>query len=275
MQNVTITFIGAGNMAHSLIGGLIADGFPADHLWSTNPEPEALQDLRAKFAIHTTQDNQFGARAADVIVFAVKPQILKAVASELAAAIQEKKPLVISIAAGVREIDLRRWLGEKTAIVRCMPNTPALIRSGATALYANSQVSLEQKNLAESIMRAVGLTLWVTNEQQLDIVTALSGSGPAYFFRVMEALEQAAEELGLPQQAAHLLTLQTALGAARMALESREAIAELRKRVTSPGGTTEAGLQVLNTNSVDKLFADVLKAAQQRSIELAELFGAN
>lgn len=273
MQNPIITFIGAGNMAHSLIGGLITNGYAPANIWATCPEPEPLQDLKTKFSIHTSTDNPVGAKVANIIVLAVKPQILKIVATELAAIIKEKQPLVISIAAGVREIDIRRWLGDKTAIVRCMPNTPALVKSGASGLYANPNVSSEQKNLAESIMRAVGIVVWLDNEQQLDTVTALSGSGPAYFFKIIEALEQAAEELGLSPEAAHLLTLQTALGAAHMALESNESAAELRKRVTSPGGTTECALQILEAGKLNELLKNTLYAAQQRSIELAELFG--
>jgi pyrroline-5-carboxylate reductase len=273
MQNNIITFIGAGNMAHSLIGGLIADGYSAAQLWATCPEAEMLQALRAQFAIHTTQNNAEGAQAADVVVFAVKPQVLKAVASEIASVIKTKNPLIVSIAAGVRENDIQRWLGGDIAIVRCMPNTPALLKCGATGLYANTFVSAEQKDLAESILRAVGMTVWLTAENQLDAVTALSGSGPAYFFRLMETLIQGAEELGLPRETATLLTLQTALGAARMALESNEPVTELRKRVTSPGGTTERALQVLEEGNLIKLFADVLRAAQQRSIELGEVFG--
>jgi len=157
-------------------------------------------------------------------------------------------------------------------VVRTMPNTPALVQTGATALYANPRVTEDQHDMAESIMRAVGLTLWVDDEALLDAVTALSGSGPAYFFRIMEALEAAGVELGLSREAAHLLTLQTALGAAKMALESEEPIATLRERVTSPGGTTEQGLQVMNENNIDRLFSEVLKAARDRSAELAKIF---
>jgi pyrroline-5-carboxylate reductase len=272
MQNTTITFIGAGNMAHSLIGGLIADGYAATQLWATCPETEALQDLRVRFAIHTTPNNNEGAEQANIIVLAVKPPLLKTVATEIASIIQTKKPLVVSIAAGVREKDIQHWLGGNIAIVRCMPNTPALLSCGATALYANSFVSPEQKDLAESILRAVGMTVWLTAENQLDAVTALSGSGPAYFFRIMEALTEGAEQLGLSRETANLLTLQTALGAARMALESNETVTELRKRVTSPGGTTERALQIMEENNINKIFADVLRAGQQRAVELGELF---
>lgn len=272
-ENPAIAFIGAGHMARSLIGGLIIDGYPAERLWATNPHPQKLHDLKAKFAINTSENNTAGAAAADVVVLTVKPQNLKIVALELAPLIKTRHPLVISIAAGIRTKDLQQWIGDKTAIVRCMPNTPALVRSGATALFANAEVSTEQKNRAESIMRAVGLTIWLTEENQLDTVTALSGSGPAYFFRIIEAMEKAAIELGLSENAAHLLTLQTALGAARMALESEDSVDKLRKQVTSPGGTTESALQVLEAHNINQVFTDTIRAAQRRSIELAELFG--
>ena len=271
MQQPTTAFIGAGNMAHSLIGGLIADGFSAEKIWASNPVAELLNKLQKQFSIHTTLDNTQAVKEADVVIFAVKPQILKIVAQELAEFIQEKKPLVISIAAGVREKDLQNWLGDHIAIVRCMPNTPALVGAGASALFANMFVSVEQKSIAESILRAVGMTVWLDNEKLLDTVTALSGSGPAYFFLIMEALEIAAVKLGLPADTAHLLTLQTALGAARMALENNQSLAELRQQVTSPGGTTECGIQVLENNHIRKILTETIQAASNRSVELAEI----
>lgn len=272
MQNNIISFIGAGNMAHSLIHGLVADGFSAKNIWASNPVPAPLDDLKP-LSIHVTHDNLEAAKHADVLIFCVKPQILTTVATELAEIIQQKKPLVISIAAGVRESDLRHWLGGEAAIVRCMPNTPALVSCGATALYANPHVTVEQKNLAESILRAVGITVWLENEKLLDAVTALSGSGPAYFFLIMEALENAATELGLPRNVARLLTLQTALGSARMALESSQPLEKLRQQVTSPGGTTERALQVLEQEQLPKILANAVKAANQRADELATLLG--
>jgi pyrroline-5-carboxylate reductase len=208
-----------------------------------------------------------------VLVLAVKPQVLREVAKPLATAIQRYRPLVISVAAGVREPDLRRWLGDQVAIVRSMPNTPALVKSGATALYANPHVSDQQQQLAESILRAVGLTIWVNDENLLDSVTALSGSGPAYFFLVMEALEQAGIKLGLSEEQARLLTLETAFGAAKMALESPQSPALLRNRVTSPGGTTECALKVLQEGQLETLFVNALEAACQRARELGDLLG--
>ncbi|MEO6696395.1 MAG: pyrroline-5-carboxylate reductase [Gammaproteobacteria bacterium] len=273
MKDTSIAFIGGGNMARSLIAGLIADGYPAQNIWVADPKPEQLTELRQNFGIHTTSSNIQTIEHASVVVLAVKPQILKTVAQELASAVQKYHPLVVSIAAGIREPDLNRWLGGDVAVVRAMPNTPALVQTGATALYANAHVSHEQRNRAESILRAAGLTLWLENEAQMDAVTALSGSGPAYFFLVMEALENAAVRLGLRREEARLLTLQTALGAAKMALESNEDTATLRTRVTSKGGTTEQAVKVLQDGRLQELFDAALQAAHTRSIELAKLLG--
>jgi pyrroline-5-carboxylate reductase len=189
--------------------------------------------------------------------------------------VRQAQPLIVSIAAGVRTRNLLQWLGPDTAVVRAMPNTPALVRSGATALFPTARVSDDHRNLAESILRAVGLTLWVDREELMDAVTALSGSGPAYFFLVMEALQTAAVSAGLPRETADLLTLQTAFGAAKMALESEDDVALLRQRVTSPGGTTERALQVLEQGGLRSLFANAIEAARQRSEELAELLGGD
>lgn len=271
MKNANITFIGGGNMAASLIGGLIADHVPPSQLCVTDPNSERLAQLAAQFGVRTTTDNTACLAEADVVVLAVKPQILHAVCTALAGKLPPGV-LVISVAAGVRSAAIARWLGdEQAAVVRAMPNTPALLQSGATGLFASPGVSEEQHDLAESILRAAGLTVWLDEEAQMDTVTALSGSGPAYFFRIMEALEKAATELGLDEQTAHLLTLQTALGAAKMAIESREPVATLRERVTSPGGTTEAGLGVLAEADIDALMKQVLTAARSRAEELARL----
>ena len=272
MKN-TIVFIGGGNMARSLMGGLIADGYAPQHLWVTSPNQAKLAALQRDFSVHTSTSNLEGAQHADVLVLAVKPQILKAVALALAPMLQRRQPLIISIAAGIRTEALAHWLGNDLALVRAMPNTPALVRSSATALYANALVSETQRSQAENILRAVGLTLWLTDEAQMDAVTALSGSGPAYFFLVMEALEEAAMRLGLPRETAHLLTLETAFGAAKMALESSEDCGVLRARVTSPGGTTEQALRVLQEGRIEALFETALRAAHARSVELAALLG--
>lgn len=276
MKDTPIAFIGGGNMARSLIGGLLAGGGDPDLIWVAEPDAGQREFLRSRFGVHTGADNADIAAKAGVVVLAVKPQIIHNVTQGLATILQARQPLVISIAAGVREADLRRWLGGGSlALVRTMPNTPALVSSAATALFANEFVSEERRQLAESLLRAVGVTVWVHDENLLDTVTALSGSGPAYFFLVMEALERAALDLGLDADTARLLTLQTAFGAAKMALESAESPATLRVRVTSPGGTTERALAVLQTGEMETLFAKALEAACQRSRELGDLLGAH
>ena len=182
--------------------------------------------------------------------------------------------MALSIVAGVKCADINAWIGKHAPLVRTMPNTPALVQSGATALYANHLVSEEQKQLAESVMRAVGLTVWLEDEALMDAVTALSGSGPAYFFFVMEAMQAAGERLGLPADCARLLTLQTAFGAAKLALESSDEVSVLRQRVTSPGGTTEQALEVLRNGGLESLFREALESANKRAGELAMAFGS-
>ena len=273
MNSSSLAFIGGGNMACSLIGGLIADGWDPARIQVADTDPGQLERVASRFQVATTQDNSDAAANADTIILAVKPQAMDRVARGLASIISEQQSLVISIAAGIRETTLRHWLGESTAIVRSMPNTPALVQSGATALYANPAVSEQQRDLAESILRAVGLTIWLDDEALMDAVTALSGSGPAYFFLFMEAMQAAGQALGLPEKSARLLTMQTAFGAARMALESTEDAATLRRRVTSPGGTTEQAINSLQKNDFEQIISQALDAAAQRSRELAEEFG--
>jgi len=273
MSKATITFIGGGNMARSLVGGLIADGVSASRLRVADVNIDSLERLRAQYGVATYADNNAAVQDVQVVLLAVKPQAARAVAIELGATLERQRPLIISIVAGLRSADLARWLGYDAAIVRTMPNTPALVQSGATALHANLAVSSTQREQAESIMRAVGLTLWLDNEDQMDAVTALSGSGPAYFFLVMELMQRAGTALGLPPETARLLTLQTAFGAAKMALESPEDAATLRQRVTSPGGTTEQALKVFAERGLEQIFGDALAAATRRAQELADQLG--
>lgn len=273
MQKRNIGFIGGGNMATSLLGGLISDGFAAENIWVAEPDSARREELAARFGVHTGSDNSELVNATDVIVLAVKPQMLHQVCSEISAAVQSSRPLIVSVAAGIRAADIDRWLGGNNAIVRTMPNTPALVKSGATALYANSRVDAPQHELAEAIMRAVGLTLWVEQESQMDAVTAVSGSGPAYFFLLIELLQQSGTRLGLAEKDAHLLALQTAFGAAKMALESPDDCTQLRARVTSPGGTTERAISILEEGGIRELFDQALQGAQQRAVELADQLG--
>lgn len=264
-----LAFIGAGNMASALIHGLLTDGYPADSIIASDQLAEKRENL-AGSGIHTTDNNSQAASTADVVILAVKPQVLAVVCEEISAAVKQNKPLIISIAAGVNEASLAQWLGEKTAIVRTMPNTPAMVQTGATALHANENVSADQKDIAESIMRAVGVTRWLDKENLIDAATAISGSGPAYFFLFMEIMEKAGIELGLPDETAHLLTLQTALGAARMAMESNEIPKELRTRVTSPGGTTEAAINHMLDNQLAEIMQKAIIKARDRATELSQ-----
>ena len=275
MSEATIAFIGGGNIARSLVGGLIADGVNAQRLRVADVNTDTREWLSAHYGVATFSDNTAAVHGAQVVLLAVKPQAARAVALELGAVLERQRPLIISIVAGLRSADLARWLGYDAAIVRTMPNTPALVQAGATALHANLVVNAAQREQAESILRAVGLTLWLDNEEQMDAVTALSGSGPAYFFLVMELMQRAGTTLGLPPETARLLTLQTAFGAAKMALESPEDAATLRQRVTSPGGTTEQALKLFQERGLEQIFGDALAAAQRRAQELADQLGRN
>jgi pyrroline-5-carboxylate reductase len=273
MNTQQIGFIGGGNMASSLIGGLVSNGYPADKITVADLDAEKLTYLSKTFGINNTQDSGALAANVDILVLAVKPQHMQPVAEGAGLAIKDKKPVVVSIAAGIRVDALDRWLGGNFPIVRCMPNTPALVKTGATGLYASAQVDNSQKDQVESLLRAVGVTVWVENENELDAVTALSGSGPAYFFMMMEALEAAGIEAGLSQKTAQLLTQETALGAAKMALESSESAGVLRQRVTSPGGTTERAIGVMEELGLGDILQAAVLAAKERSIELSDELG--
>lgn len=273
MTHPTIGFIGAGNMAASLIGGLVAKGFDPQTLYAADPNTAALQTLSQQYGVVACPDNAAVVAAADVLLLAVKPQVMKAVLTELAGAVQARQPLVISIAAGISISSLCEWLGGEVPVVRCMPNTPALVQLGASGLYANDRVSAGQRDQAEAILKAVGIALWLDDETQIDAVTAVSGSGPAYFFLLMEAMAAAGEQLGLAPATARALTLQTALGAAQMAVTSDVDAAELRRRVTSPGGTTERAIAHFEQSGLRDIVTGALQAAAVRSKELSEQLG--
>lgn len=271
MENTVIGFIGGGNMAGSLIGGLIANGHPPQLIHVSEPDAGRRRHLAQHFSIQTHQDNGETVAAVDVLILAVKPQKLAEVARAIATAARRRRPLIISIAAGVRGADIARWLGDETLpLVRVMPNTPALIQAGAAGLYAGPTVDRDQRDTAEAILSAVGIACWVDDEAALDAVTAVSGSGPAYFFHMMEALQTAGVNLGLDADTARRLTLQTALGAARMALESGEDPGTLRKRVTSPGGTTERAIGTLQSGGFANTVQRAAEGAAERSRELAD-----
>lgn len=268
MHKPRIVFVGAGNMAGSLIHGLVKQSYPADSLYACDPDQSRLAVLAEQCGIHTGACADFVDKA-EVVVLAVKPQVMQSVCTELAAQLADDS-LLISIAAGVPLIKLQDWLGENRAIVRCMPNTPALVLAGATGLYANDLTSPAQKKTAEQILAAVGQTSWLRHEGEIDAVTALSGSGPAYYFLLMEAMEATAIELGLEPQVARELTLQTALGAARLAASSEVSPAGLRRQVSSPGGTTEQAIHTFDAGGFSALVQKAMHAAFQRSIELAK-----
>lgn len=275
-----ICFIGGGNMATSLIGGLIAQGHPADSIVVSDPNESQRTQLEQQFSIRTTAECGPALKDADVVVLAVKPQIMKAVALSIATEMNaagtdnnQQQSLFVSIAAGINLKSLQSWLGTTQAIVRCMPNTPSLIQRGASGLFANEYTSIVQKNLAETVLKAAGIVQWVQTEAEIDAVTAVSGSGPAYYFLLMEAMIDAGVELGLSRETASELTIQTAIGAAHMAKESEVDVAELRRRVTSPGGTTEQAIHSFENADLRGIVKAALNAANRRSGELAEQLG--
>ena len=225
--------------------------------------------LSSTTGINTTSDNQLAVAQADAIILAVKPQVMEAVTRPLKDTISNNKPLIISIAAGITVGNLLDWMGDDLPVIRTMPNTPALVQTGATGLFANKAVSAEQKAIADTIFSAIGLASWFDKESELDAVVAISGSGPAYFFMFMEAMEEAGVKLGLSAESARELTLQTALGAAKLAQASDVSPAELRRRVTSPGGTTEQAIKCFEEGSLRELVDSALQAASKRSKELA------
>jgi len=262
-------------MAESLIGGLLASGHKASLINISEPDENRRDILQQKYGISCLESNIELVERSDLLLFAVKPQMLQQIALPLRQAVQSRQSIILSIAAGVRSADLEKWLGGGLAIVRVMPNTPALVRAGASGLYANHLVSDQQKNLAESVMRSVGLVVWLDNESQMDIVTALSGSGPAYIFRVIEAMENAATRSGLARETSRLLAIETVLGAAKLAVESDDSPAELRQKVTSPGGTTEQGLKQLEQGDIEKMFQNAINAAIDRSQQMGDELAAD
>lgn len=264
-----LTFIGAGNMASAIIRGLLAQGMPAQAMTATGIDPEGLAALRSELGIHTSGDNAQAVRGADIVVMAVKPQQLREVCHGLREAVAHQ-PLIISIAAGVAMASIQQWLGAELPMVRCMPNTPAQCLTGASGLIANTACSTEQKALSEELFSAIGLAQWLDNEAQIHAVTALSGSGPAYFFYVIEAMEAAAIKQGLSPDLARRFAAQTAKGAAEMVLSGSVAPAQLKRNVMSPGGTTERAIRVLEDQGLSVMFEQAMQAAALRSEELAE-----
>lgn len=267
----TLCFIGGGNMARSLIGGLLARGMSADQIRVAEPVAAARQSLSQEFAVRCFADNLEAASASDCVILAVKPQVMKAVCADF----QQfaGAPLWISIAAGLTSAQLDTWLGGGQRIVRSMPNTPALVGAGASGLVANARCNDSDRALAEQVLSAVGIAVWIDDETQMDVVTALSGSGPAYSFLLAEAMQSAAVEQGLGAEAARQLTAQTLLGAARMLVESSESAGTLRARVTSPGGTTQAAIESMQAGGFEGLVGKAIAAATRRGGELSAAAG--
>lgn len=273
MQNSsTIGFIGAGNMAYALISGLINNDFPAENIAVSDLSSELLSQRKTEFNLKVFTDNTDLVNNCDIIVLAVKPQVLFDVCDQIKNDISDKH-LIISIAAGIRSHDINRWLGKGRAIVRTMPNTPALLGKGITGMFANEEVSDEQKTNSEDIINAVGSSIWVESEDMVDAVTAVSGSGPAYFFLMIESMTKAGMALGLDEESANKLSIETALGAAMMAKNSSDNVHELRAKVTSPNGTTQAAIESFQDQDFEVVVSHALRAAYDRASELAQELG--
>jgi pyrroline-5-carboxylate reductase len=268
----SVAFVGGGNMARSLIGALVRAGAPAASIAVAEPNAELRAALARDFGVAVHERARDAVRGAAVVVLAVKPQVMKAVCAEFADAAAATRPMVVSIAAGIRIAQIEAWLGADLPVVRAMPNTPALIGAGATGLIANAAADAAQRAQAEAILGTAGRTVWIEREELMDTVTALSGSGPAYFFLLVEALEDAAVAQGLPRETARALAAQTCLGAGRMLVEDGEPPARLRERVTSPGGTTAAALDAFAAGDLRGLVAGALAAAAQRGRELSDRY---
>ena len=275
MSNGQIAFLGGGNMGRALIGGLLRRGPRPEHISVGESFASARECLAADFGIQATEDNVAAVEAASVVVVAVKPQIAGNVLAALKPLLQRKRPLVISIAAGIRIAALGAWCGAGVPVVRAMPNRPALVGAGATGLYAPASVSSAQRDTAEKVMQSAGEVVWVASEDLLDVVTALSGSGPAYFFLLAELLTQGATDLGLDPAAARRLAIATLHGAGQLAQAGDGDLVKMRAEVTSKGGTTEAAVKSLEAADLRGIVARALEAATRRSHELAEQFGAS
>ena len=273
MENKTVIgFIGAGNMAYALIKGLLNNGFDANQINISDPNEELLLNRESELKVTTYSDNTSLLSNSDIIFFAVKPQVLSSVCLELKGVVKSKH-LFVSIVAGIRSSDINRWLGGNFALIRTMPNTPALFQSGVTGLFANEVVDNEQKSLVESILSSVGECFWVNDEKLIDAITAISGSGPAYFFLLMESMKQAGMALGLDEETANSLSIQTAYGASLMANKTGKDSRTLRTEVTSPNGTTQSAIESFQDHNFEGIVANATRAAYDRARELSNELG--
>ena len=273
MENKTVIgFIGAGNMAYALIKGLLNNGFNANQINISDPNEELLRNRESELKVSTYSDNASLLSNSDVIFFAVKPQVLSNVCLELKGVVKSKH-LFVSIVAGIRSSDINRWLGGNFSLIRTMPNTPALFQSGVTGLFANELVDNEQKSLVSSILSSVGECFWVNEEKLIDAITAISGSGPAYFFLLMESMKQAGMALGLDEETANSLSIQTAYGASLMANKTGKDSRTLRTEVTSPNGTTQSAIESFQDQNFEGIVANATRAAYDRARELSNELG--
>ena len=268
LKDKKVCFIGAGNMANAIVGGMVQKGFPAQNIIACAPSAEHLRNIESAWGVRTSEDNLAAVAEADIVVLSVKPQVLKDVCEQLSGSLGHH-PLIISIAAGIEMGSLERWLGEGLAIVRCMPNTPAQVMQGASGLLANSRVSDEQKAMSGELFAGIGLVEWLTDEAQMHAITALSGSGPAYIFMLIEAMEAAGIKQGIEAGSARKLAAQTVLGAAQMVLNTDVAPGQLKRNVMSPGGTTERAIKVFEEQQLMAIVEQAMQAAADRSRELA------
>ncbi|WHI44595.1 pyrroline-5-carboxylate reductase [Microbulbifer sp. TRSA001] len=269
--NPKMVFIGgAGNMAGAVIGGLVASGYPADQITATGRDRDKLNAFAESHGVAISDDNIAAIVDADVIVLSVKPQVMRELCEGLKPHLVDRSPLIITFAAGIPLAAYHRWMGIHLPIVRAMPNTPALVQTGVTGLYADSKVTGEQKELAERIVDAVGISYWVEEERGIDQVIAVAGSAPAYFFQFMEAMIDAASAGGLARADAERLVLQTALGAAKLAVASDVDVAQLKRNVMSPGGTTERAVQRFEKGGLPQLVADAMRDCEERATEMAK-----
>ena len=273
MENKTVIgFIGAGNMAYALIKGLLNNGFNANQINISDPNEELLRNRESELKVSTYSDNASLLSNSDVIFFAVKPQVLSSVCLELKGIVKSKH-LFVSIVAGIRSSDINRWLGGNFSLIRTMPNTPALFQAGVTGLFANELVDNEQKSLVSSILSSVGECFWVNEEKLIDAITAISGSGPAYFFLLMESMKQAGIALGLDEEIANSLSIQTAYGASLMANKTGKDSRTLRAEVTSPNGTTQSAIESFQDQNFEGIVANATRAAYDRARELSNELG--
>ena len=269
----SIAFIGGGNMASCIIGGMVANDFDPRQILVGTPSQSTRDRLSAATGATTMADNHQAAARADIVVLAVKPKMMRQVVMDLASALTHR-PIIISVAAGIPVAALKQWLGSDMPVIRAMPNTPSMIQAGATGLFTQSDLTTEQRSLVDQIFQAIGYSCWVDSEELIDAVISVSGSGPAYFFLVLEAMQKIAQELGLPKQTAQELSLHTALGASRMAMESGISAAELRDQVTSPGGTTQAAIKSFQQHGLEDIFRTAMTSAVARAQEMSKDFSS-